>query len=130
MLGAQRAQLAHTQTQRVGATEQGARLQVRRARQQRRDLGARQDLGQALGRRGQRDLKRLAVQAQHLAVQEAKRAAVLVDAGAREMALAQQVQQVALHLVGVQLLGAAPVVARQAGNGLDVGLLRALRHAA
>jgi hypothetical protein len=46
------------------------------------------------------------------------------------VALAQQMQQVALHFVGAQLLGAAPVVARQGGHGLDVGLLGALCHAA
>ncbi len=53
----------------------------------------------------QRDVERLAVEPEHGAVQEAERAAVLVDAGARELALAQQVQQVALDLLGTEVSG-------------------------
>jgi len=106
------------------------RAQVARARQHGRNLGARENLRQPLQLRGQRNLERLAVQPEHGAVQEAKCAAVLVDAGAREVALAHQMQQVLLHLLGCQRLGTAPVVPRQARHGLEVALLSACGHAA
>jgi hypothetical protein len=48
----------------------------------------------------------------------------------REVAFAQQVQQVALHLFGRQGIGTAPIVPRQSRHGVDVGLLSAIRHAA
>ena len=62
------------------------------------------------------------VQPEHGAVEEAERAAVLVQARARQLALAQQVQQVLPDLLGLQRIGAAGVVARQARDGVDVGL--------
>ena len=89
------------------------RTHVVRARQQGRDLGAREDLRQALQLRGQRNLERLAVQPEHGAVEKAERAAVLVDAGSRQMALAHEVQQVLLDLVRREQLGTAGVVPRQ-----------------
>jgi len=113
VLRAQRAQLAHAQAQGIGATQQHVGTQVMRARQQGRDLGAREDLRQALQLRGQRNLERLAVQPEHGAVEKAERAAVLVDAGARQMALAHEVQQVLLDLVRREQLGTAGVVPRQ-----------------
>ena len=58
----------------------------------------------------------LLVQAEHTPVQEAKRAAVLVDAGACQVALLHRVQQVAPHVVGAQGVGTAVVVARQADH--------------
>ena len=67
----------------------------------------------------------LLVQAEHTPVHEAKRAAVLVDTGACQVALLRRVQQVAPHVVGAQGVGAAVVVARQADHRANVGLLRA-----
>ena len=52
------------------------------------------------------------------------------EAWAQEVALAQQMQQVSLHLIGAEPLGAAVVVPRQSGHGVDVGGLRSRCHAA
>ena len=67
----------------------------------------------------------LLVQAEHTPEHEAKRAAVLVDAGACQVAFLHRVQQVALHVVGAQGVGAAGVVAHQADHRANVGFLRA-----
>jgi hypothetical protein len=125
VLQAQRAQLAHPQAQRVGTAQGGARLETARAGQQPRDLLAREDLGQPLRTARQRRAVGQFGVPEHLAEQEVDRAAGLVDGGARELPLAQQMHEVGLDLLATQEVGTAPVVARQLRDGRDVGLLRA-----
>ena len=67
---------------------------------------------------------------QHGAAGESDCAAVLVDAGAREVAMPQQVQQVPLHLGPGEQGRAAPKVPTQARQRVDVGLSGANRHPA
>ena len=130
VLGAQVAHLAQAQPRAVGHHQEASRLVVAGRGEQPRQLLAREDLGQALRGRGQRDLERVAVPAEHDAVEEAVGAAVLVDAGARQLALAQQVQQILLHFSAVQHVRAAPVMPRQPRHGINVGLLGSLGLAA
>ncbi len=127
---AQMPQLRQSQARAVGQHQEGSRRRARGDGEQPGDLLAREDLGQALWCDAQWDVEHLAVQSEHGAVEEPERAAVLVDGGARALAIAQQVQQELLHLLGAQGVGAAPVVPGQARHGVDVGLLGAKCHAA
>lgn len=127
---AQVAQLGQAQACAVGQHEEGARLGVPGCGHQASDLLAREDLGQALRGRGQRDLEDAAITLKHLDVEKPEGAAVLVDGGAREFALVEQVQQIGLNLMGVERIGAASVVLSQAGHRLDVGFLSSGCHAA
>ena len=67
---------------------------------------------------------------QHGAAGESECAAVLVDAGAREVAIPQQVQQVPLHLGPGKQGRVAAKVPTQARQRVDVGIVGANRHPA
>lgn len=97
VLGLQVAQLGQPQPRAVGQLQEGARLEVRAHGKQPREFVAREDFGRPLRRARQRDLERRAVVSEHGGVEKPERAAILVERRARQMALAPQVQQAALH---------------------------------
>ena len=85
------------------------------------DLGAGEQLGQALRGASHGNLQASLGLAEHLAHEEANRAGRLVDAGARELALLQQEQQVGLHLFVAESIGAAVVMPSQGRDVVEVG---------
>ena len=126
----QSADLGHAQAGGVGGGEQRTRAQACARVDQTRDLIAREDLRQALGHLGHGDVQAHLGFAQHRAKQEAKCAGSLIDAGIGELPVGDEMQKVALQLLGAQRVGGAVVMFGERANRRAVGLMRAWREAA
>ena len=126
----QMTQLRDPQPRPVGGHQHGAVLGIGGQLDQARDLFARQDLGQLLRLARARDLELRLRLLERDVVAELQRVDRDVAAAPGKLALLDQVQQVALHLHFVDLLGAAPVVLRHRRHRAQVRLARALGHPA
>ena len=120
---AQVAQLAHAHPRRIGRHQEGAGLEGHRRVEHGGHLGSRQHLGQPLRRQRHGDARTPVGLAEHLAHQKAQGAGGLVDAGAGQVPITHEVQQVRLQLLVRDQLGAAVIVAGHLRDDPEVGLL-------
>jgi hypothetical protein len=97
---------------------------------QARDFLARENLRQALGHFGHGDVEANLGPAQHGAEHEPERAGRLIDARVGELLLGDEMQEVALQLLGAERVGGAAEMLGQCDHCRAVGFLRSWREAA
>jgi hypothetical protein len=114
----------------VGGHQDGTGAQGIAGGEQPSDLVAREHHGQTLGHFGHRNLEPELALLQDVAEEEAAGAGGLIDAGVGQLLLLNQVQQVALDLLGVEPIRRAAVVLGQSRYAGQVGLPRAQRKSA
>ena len=110
----------------VGRHQKRAVLQIRRLLEERCNLLTRQNVRQALRHLGARQIEFGLSALECHAVQKLQRAAHDIAAAVRELALFEQVQQVALDFLLCDLIRRAAVELREHRHRFDVRLLRAI----
>jgi len=116
------AQLADPQPRGVGGHQQRLVAQIRGRLQDASHLFAAEDLRQALWLAGAGQVDLVARPLQHFAEQEADGVQRQVATAVGELALVQQMDQIAAHLLVTETVGTEVVVGRYAPHPLDVAL--------